>query len=138
MEVVIVLLILGVLAVVAAPSFMDLGDQATDRGLRKTLRTIRDAIDLYKAETGEWPGASTGTAGVFKDDVKPYLRKDKFPPVPVGPKKGNAQVRMRNAGVPLSGNPTPNRGWKYDYTTGEFIVNFNGFSSDGVTRYEDF
>ena len=47
-------------------------------------------------------------------------------------------MRVVNAGAPLSANGTPVKAWKNDYTTGEFNLNDNGISSDGVTSYEDF
>ena len=137
-ELVVVVLILGILAAVAAPKLLSTSGEATDNGLRQTLSVVRDAIELYSVDNGgALPGASDGTPPTFKSDLDPYLL-GRFPVAPIGPAKGGNRVRMMNAGMPLSGNPNPARAWKYDYTTGEFIFNYNGMSSDGVTSHEDF
>ncbi len=137
-ELVVVVLILGILSAVAAPKLPSTSGEATDNGLRQTLSVVRDAIELYSADNGgALPGASDGKPPTFKSDLDPYVR-GRFPVGPVGPAKGDRRVRMINAGVPLTGVAAPIRAWKYDYTTGEFLFNYNGVSSDGVTRYEEF
>ena len=138
MEVVVVVLILAVLAAVAVPAVLHKSDEAIDNGLRQTLAVIRDAVALYAANnSGAWPGSSNGTQATFKSNVDPYLRGP-FPVGPVGPAKGDNRVRMRSNGVPLSGPSNPGRAWRYDYTTGELIYNYNGVSHDGVTKYDEF
>lgn len=136
-EIVVVILILGILAAIVAPKLADTGGTATDNGLRRTLSVIRRAIERYKAENGDFPGASDGTETTFKSDLAPYLRGP-FPASPVGPKKGTNRVRMRYNTAPLSGNSSPGRAWKFDYVNGDFINNFDGLSTDGVTPYDDF
>jgi prepilin-type N-terminal cleavage/methylation domain-containing protein len=137
-ELVIVVLILGILAAVAVTKVLNTSGDATDNGLRRTLFVVRDAIELFRAENGgALPGGSDGDPKTFKSDLATYIR-GRFPKAPIGPAKGDDRVRMMNAGVPLSGMANPARAWKYDYTTGEFIFNYNAISSDGVTSYEDF
>lgn len=137
-ELLIVVLVLAILAAVAVPRLGGLAEQATDSGLRQTLAVIRKAIQRYSIDNGgALPGASNGNSGRFKTDLAPYLR-DEFPAGPIGPAKGDRRVRMKNLGDPLDGGSNPGRAWRYDYTTGEFIYNWNGVSSDGVTRYEEF
>ena len=51
-ELVVVIMILGILAAVAAPKLLNTAKTATDNGLRQTLSIIRDAIELYAAENG--------------------------------------------------------------------------------------
>jgi prepilin-type N-terminal cleavage/methylation domain-containing protein len=129
-ELVIVVLILGMLAAVAAPRVLSNSETAADNGLRQTLSVMRDAIDLFSVNNdGTWPGASDGTEATLKSDLAPYLRGP-FPTTPLGPAAGDNSVDMKSDGVPLSGQDNPTRGWRYDYTTGEFIINYNGISSD--------
>lgn len=137
-ELTIVVLILGVLAAIVVPKLFDHSDTAADDGLRQTLMVIRDAIDMYAVNNSNaWPGASDGRQATFKSDLEPYLC-GQFPVGTIGPPKGDGRVRMRSDGVPLSGNASPGRAWRYDYTTGEFIYNYTGTSSDGVTKYDEF
>lgn len=136
-EVLIVVLIIGLLSAVAAPKLMDNTTDARESNLRRTLAVVRNAIELYRSENGAFPGAD-GSPATFKSDLAPYLQSSSFPAAPLGPVAGNKQIRMKNDGVPLTGNPAPNRAWKFDYTTGEFIFNYYAISSDGSTNYEDF
>ncbi|MGD9634125.1 MAG: type II secretion system protein [Pirellulales bacterium] len=118
-ELVVVVMILGILAAVAAPKLLGTSGTATDNGLRQTLSVVRDAIERYAAENGgDFPGTNEAT---FKSAITPYLRGT-FPTCPVGNK--NANVDVTNAGVtPLGVNAGATTGWRYDYQTGEFIVN---------------
>lgn len=136
-ELVVVILILGILSATVAPRLFQQGRNAADVGLRRTLANIRDAIDLFAADNdGILPGAN-GNQNTFKNDLQPYLRGS-FPVAPVGPKKGTDGVDMEDEGDPLSGDDEPEDAWVYDYTTGEFLLNFDGLSSDGITRYDEF
>ena len=57
-ELVVVVMILGILAAVAAPKFLDTSATATDNGLKQSLGIVRDAIELYAADHGAaLPGA---------------------------------------------------------------------------------
>ena len=56
-ELVVVVMILGILAAVAAPKLLGTSGTATDNGLRQTLSVMRDAIERYAAENGgDFPG----------------------------------------------------------------------------------
>jgi prepilin-type N-terminal cleavage/methylation domain-containing protein len=150
-ELVIVVLILGILAAIVVPKVINNVADATDSGLRQTLSVLRDGIELFKAQhNGVLPGAVTdgtnaaGTGKCFrwhliyfsredgevsKTDrlnypLGPYLRAG-FPKAPLGPQKGKTGVKTGAAGVPLSGETTPMKAWKYDYTTGEVIFNYD-------------
>lgn len=136
-ELVVVVLVLGILASVATPKLFDSAGDARDSGLRQTLKVVRDANELYRASNdGAFPGAGGGSA-VFKTDLGPYIMA-RFPAAPVGPKDGARDVKVETAGTPLTGNSTPAKAWRYDKTTGEFILNFDGVSDDGVTPYDEF
>ena len=137
-ELVVVVLILGILAVIAAPIVISNSAEATDNGLRQTLSVVRGAIEMYRAENmGAFPGASDGNEATFKSDLAPYLRGP-FPAGPTGPAEGDDRIRMKSDGVPLDGHGDPNRAWKYDYTTGEFIFNYGKpTASDSSVNYDE-
>ncbi|GAA4472893.1 prepilin-type N-terminal cleavage/methylation domain-containing protein [Novipirellula rosea] len=116
-ELVVVVLILGILAAVAAPRMFDTAGNARDNATRQSLVVIRDAIDLYKAQTGDYPELST-----FTTDLKPYLQ-GAFPATQVGSNPGAGIV----AGTSPLETATAAGGWIYDESTGEFCVNDSGF-----------
>ena len=61
-ELVVVVMILGILAAVAAPKLLGTSGTATDNGLRQTLSVVRDAIERYAAENGgDFPGTDEAT-----------------------------------------------------------------------------
>lgn len=56
-ELVVVNMIVGILAAVAVPRFLDLSNDAAGGSLQQSLAVIRDAIDVYAAQhDGELPG----------------------------------------------------------------------------------
>ena len=135
-ELVVVILILGIVAAVAAPRLLDTSQCATDNSLRQSLAVTRDAIELYAAEHGgQLPGAD-GSPNTFEADIKGYVREPRIA-CPVGPAQ-NHLLKMTSGDVPISGQANPTKGWHYNYTTGQLIVNYNGISSDGVTPYDEF
>jgi len=118
-ELVVVVMILGILAAVAAPKLLGTSGTATDNGLRQTVSVVRDAIERYAAEHGgKFPGTTDAT---FKSELIPYLR-GAFPTCPVGTNKNNL-VDVVATGSPLGVNAGASTGWRYCYGTGEFIVN---------------
>ena len=133
-ELVIVVLILGVLAAIAAPRFYQTSQRATDNGLRQTLTVVRDAIAKFHSDNGSFPGAGVQEAK-FKSDLAPYLRGP-FPKCPVGAM--NDEVRIINSPSGISGLAAPAKGWAFNRKDGQFIVNYSGLSGDGVTSYDDF
>lgn len=117
-ELVVVVMILGILAAVAAPKLLGTSGTATDNGLRQTVSVVRDAIERYAAENGgDFPGTDEAS---FKAAIKPYLRGE-FPTCPVG--HNNASVDVTNVTTPLGVNAGATTGWRYSYGSGEFIVN---------------
>ncbi len=113
-ELVVVVMILGILAAVAAPKLLGTSGTATDNGLRQTLAVVRDSIERSAAENGgSFPGTDAAT---FVSELTPYLR-GQFPSCPVGANK-NANVAY-GATSTVSGT----EGWRFNSSTGEFIVN---------------
>lgn len=119
-ELIVVIIVLGIIAAVAAPRMFFTVTDARDGSMRKRLRLVRDAIDLYRAEHRALPG-DAGTQHDFKADLKGYLKR--FPRNPH--KDGSKVVKVYTAGTPLS-NVGGSAGWLYDNVKGEFIANSNG------------
>ena len=140
LELLIVVMIIGIIATIAAPKLLGTSQEATDNGLRQTLSVIRGAIDTYSADhEGDLPGAD-GQELTFINQVKPYLRGREFPACSVGPAKNNL-IRMVDGTAPVAntiGGTATSHSWVYKYETGDFHVNCLELSSDGATTYDTF
>ena len=123
-ELIVVVLLLGIIAAVAAPRMFNATTSARENAARAKLEIIRNAIELYYSQYNEYPGQSPPNQSTFKSDLSQYLRGP-FPTCDVG--NNNNDVRIQQTGNPLS--PSGNRGWSYDNSTGEFIINDSGYSS---------
>ena len=136
-ELVVVIMIIGILAAIAAPKVFSTTKTATDNSVRANLRVVRDAIDTYAAQNGGTLPGADGTQATFYANLQQYLRNNTaFPSSPVGAK--NNQVRMQTTGQPLAADASPTTGWAYDNVTGQFIANSTAICSDGVTAYSSF
>jgi len=113
-ELVVVVLILGILAAVAAPRLFDTANDARESGTKQSLAVVRDAIELYKSQNGSFPAVAT-----IATDLKPYI-KGQFPAVQIGANK-NANVVAATSPIttPVAGGA----GWAYDASSGEFVIN---------------
>jgi general secretion pathway protein G len=138
-ELVVVVMILGIIAAIAAPRLLSTSDTACDNSLRQTLTVIRDAIDKYAAENSALPGAD-GNEATFKSDLASYLRGNDFPACPVGDAANNVVRMQAGTGSIASGigGTAATHGWAYKYQTGDFHVNSTKTCSDGVTTYDQF
>ncbi len=58
-ELVVVVLILGIIAAVAAPKMFDVASDARQNSTKTSLFVLRDAIELYKAQNGNYPPAAS-------------------------------------------------------------------------------
>ncbi|MEM8945432.1 MAG: prepilin-type N-terminal cleavage/methylation domain-containing protein [Planctomycetota bacterium] len=127
-ELVVVILILGILAGVAAPKFFDTSAKANDNSARTTLAIIRDAIEIYTAENGGTPPRNSNEAN-FLTDIMPYIRGSVFPTCPAGENAGSNNILMGAATTPAGGE-----GWRYNVASnvGEFFIN-----SDDLTANQD-
>jgi general secretion pathway protein G len=113
-ELVVVVMILGILAAVAAPKLLGTSATAADNGIKETLSVVRDAIERYTAEHG---GALPGTdEATFKALLLPYLRV-----FPKSPLTNTDTVAIATT----SGTTTPTgaQAWMYNKADGTFIVN---------------
>jgi general secretion pathway protein G len=113
-ELVVVVMILGILAAVAAPKLLGTSSTAADNGLKETLAVVRDAVERYAAEHG---GALPGTdEATFKGLLLPYLRV--FPKSPLT--NTDTVAIAATAGTTT---PAGAQGWMYNKADGTFIVN---------------
>lgn len=117
-ELVVVILILGIIAAVAAPKMFDTAGDARNNSTRHSLAVVRDAIELHRAQNGSYPLAAS-----LATDLKPFL-KGPFPTSQVG--NINANVFASAADPIVVGGA--GEGWAYNETTGEFVINH----ADGI------
>ena len=139
-ELVVVVMILGILAAVAAPHLSGALQLAMDNGVKQTLSVIRAAIDQFEAQhNGTLPGAD-GNEATFKADLADYLRGNDFPACPVGEAKNNSVRLVAGSGTYAAGisATASTNSWVYEYQSGEFHVNSTTTSNDGVTTYDQF
>lgn len=119
-ELVVVIMIIGILAAIAAPKIFNTSQTATQNAARANLRVIRDALDTYAANNaGSFPASLT----VTPNPLAPYLRGGVIPNCPVGSGAGTATI-VAGTGSATS-PPTPNgtSAYMYDSTNGWFIIN---------------
>lgn len=121
-ELVVVVLVLGIVAGVAAPRLMDTSDAAKESAAATLVEQVRDQIDMYFAEHGEYP--ATLEAGWFRGQlVNPY---DPDHPTPLW---------IANSGNRYPTHKTLRSGscmW-YDRANGAFAVRVSPQESDAAT-----
>ena len=107
-ELVVVVMILGILAAVAAPKLLGTSKSASEQSLKQTLAVVRDAIERYAADhAGKLPGDPIRKLDL-KDDLKDYLRGE-FPKCPVG--KMDATIKITQTDTdPIAGRSDPDQG----------------------------
>ena len=101
-ELLIVIIIIAVLAAIAIPKFSNSSTRSKESSLRANLKLVRNAIDLFRADTGAYPAnmaglttlptsglnASAATCTIVATDWRgPYLQA-----VPVDPVSGSAMT----------------------------------------------
>lgn len=120
-ELVVVVLIVGILAAVAAPRMFNTASDARTNSTRASLVVIRDAIELHRAQRGTYPAFTTLAA-----DLKPFM-SGPFPSVQITSTNNNANVREFTGTGAFTATGT--QGWAYNATTGDFYVNHADGSS---------
>ena len=149
-ELLIVVIILAVLASVAIPQFSSSTDDAKSAALDSTLAEMRNAIELYYHQHGEYPsvnaaGGSFGAANTVDAftnqltkytnsngavvEVKssshkygPYLKKQSLP---VNPLDDSASLEILLSGN-ITATGTDAGGWWFDNVSGKFLANIAG------------
>jgi len=114
-ELVIVVLVLGIIAAVAAPKMFDTANDARDSASRQSLVVLRDAIELHRAQNGAYP-----TAGAINTALLPFLQGP-FPAPQAGTNQ-NATVAASTQN-PIVAVEAGTDGWAYNATTGEIRIN---------------
>lgn len=139
-ELLIVLVILGLVAALAIPQFSRASDETREQALRRTLATLRTAIDLYHADYGRYPGSSSesgdgsGSSAALLQQLahrnggKLYLR-DGLPASPVG--RGGGVEIVRGDALPAF-SPESHADWIYNCDTGYIVANSDAIGSDGL------
>lgn len=120
-ELVVVVLIMGIIASVALPKMATSTNTAKTNSAKQSLAVVRDAIELYRADTGSYPA----DAATLPTLLKPYL-KGPFPAAPMGTNAGSAAVAV---GTDPAAVVTGGAGWAYTVSTGDFYFN----DSSGLT-----
>jgi general secretion pathway protein G len=115
-ELVVVVMILGILAAVAAPKLLGTSSTASDNGLKQSLGVVRDSIERFAAEHGGALPGQAGTEAGLKTDLLPYLRM--FPKSPL-----TSTSTIEIATTAGSTAATGAKAWMYNKADGTFIVN---------------
>lgn len=150
-EILIVVLILGILAMVVVPAFSGASTQARETSLRETLHRYRTQVMLYRSQHATYPGYFNGNTSlaaevdVFREQLLsftsyagavsatktathtlgPYL-----PELPANPINGLSTVSIDAVGTTC---PTPDgsTGWIYQPTNGHVYANLTTRDRDG-------
>jgi prepilin-type N-terminal cleavage/methylation domain-containing protein len=139
-EVLIVVVIMAILAAAVIPRMSTSQTDANEALIRDHLRTIRMAIELYKAQHGGAPPptknhltTATDTAGNLSPTgppdgthpLGPYIKA-----YPQQPFSGSSNIRLiSHAMVNPTLAPPPGLGWAYQATTGRFWVDHSTYAS---------
>ncbi|MBU6176097.1 MAG: prepilin-type N-terminal cleavage/methylation domain-containing protein [Planctomycetes bacterium] len=108
-ELVVVVLIVGILAAVAAPRMFNTSTKAKESATKASLSVVRNAIELYNSEQGKYPASAAALPTVLATYIKG--------PFPINPYNSSAAVAEGTAAT------ANGEGWVYDKDTGNFWVN---------------
>ena len=128
--------IICVLVAISIPIYGTITAQDRDSDAKEALLLVRDAICIYSAENdGASPGAD-GSEETFRRDLLKHLQT-RFPSCPVGAAREKRGVEMVADKAAMRGELRPKKAWRYNYVSGEFIINFAGpLKSDPETTYD--
>ncbi len=153
-EVLIVVVILGILALVVVPKFSNASQQARENALRESLRLLRTQITLYAEQYGDVaPGYDYESPAAtlpdddedFIDQLTKYTSRDGeddeafsdecnlgpyLPQIPVNPFNGKSRIRFTDSDMnPSSGGEY---GWTYNPATQQIVADLPGLDGSGV------
>lgn len=125
-ELVIVLILLGILAAVAVPKFLDLQDEAKKNAIKGSVASVRSAINIYyanatlKNKTTKFPPSKTV--------LLTLMQNGKLPDNPLANMgdKSDVSVGTTAFGSCTAADGTAKVGWVYNTTTGQFWSNWGG------------
>lgn len=121
-ELIVVIIILGILAGVAIPVYVNMSSEAKESASKAALGSLRSAINLSYSQSALTTGGSptypaTITGALFQDGK-----------IPENPVNNLATVQAWN-GVAAADNAT---GWQYNSATGIIRMNTTGNDSGGT------
>lgn len=128
-ELVVVIMIIGILAAIAAPKIFSTSQTANQNAARANLRVIRDALDTYAANNGgSFPASTLLVTG--NNPFTQYLRNGVFPNCPIGQNANKNSVSSASSGPGLA-PPTDASGnaYVYDQSQGWIIINDPNYST---------
>ncbi|MGB7345690.1 MAG: prepilin-type N-terminal cleavage/methylation domain-containing protein [Pirellulaceae bacterium] len=127
-EMVIVILILGIIAAVAAPRMFDTATTAEENTTRQQLQVMRNAIEMYRARDGVYPLAND------LPNAMSTMLNGPFPSPSVGTHRNDAAVYYDTSSDPATdvavsaGSPG---GWAYKPANGTLRLNVAPTEGDG-------
>jgi prepilin-type N-terminal cleavage/methylation domain-containing protein len=157
-EILIVVIILGILAVMIIPQFSSATQSARASMLMDDLRVMRTQLEVFKAQhNGVPPGFPNGdstktpTEAVMLDHVTkssnqagataaintpgypygPYMRE-----IPANPLNGKSSVRVIQASEALPNSPADQYGWIYQPSTMTFKSDCLGTDNNGTPYFD--
>ena len=124
-ELVIVLILLGILAAVAVPKFVDLQKDAKKSGVKGAIASVRSALNVYYANK-----AIKGGGPLQYPQDKPSLKAavGAIPENPLATMGQKDDVDVGSYTYPdcSAADGTAKVGWRYNPTTGQFWSNWGG------------
>ncbi len=119
-EMVIVILILGIIAAVAAPRMFDTATTAEENTTRQQLAVLRNAIEMHRARDGTYPALNQLPVEMAK------MLNGPFPSPSVGTARGKTGVyydATTTADVAVVADATEDAGWAYKPLNGTLKLN---------------
>ncbi len=117
---VIVILILGIIAAVAAPRMFDTATTAEQNTTRQQLAVLRNAIEMYRARSGIYPPVNQ------LPDAMAAMLNGPFPAPSIGSVRDDATVYYdtdMDTTTAVSPNESSAGGWAYKPANGSLKLN---------------
>ncbi len=122
-EMVIVILILGIIAAVAAPRMFDTATTAEENTTRQQLAVLRNAIEMYRARSGIYP-PNTKLPLAMEG-----MLNGPFPAPSIGTARGDSGVYYdldADTTVTVVPDAAQDGGWAYKPANGTLKLNVDG------------
>ena len=119
-EMVIVILILGIIAAVAAPRMFDTASTAEENTTRQQLGVLRNAIEMHRAQNGTYPASGDLVTAMGA------MLNGPFPSPNIGTARGNVNVYYdpdTDSAVAVAPDTTEDAGWAYKAANGSLKLN---------------
>ncbi|WP_419189865.1 type II secretion system protein GspG [Stieleria marina] len=125
---VIVILILGIIAAVAAPRMFDTATTAEENTTRQQLQVLRNAIEMYRARDGAYPLANQLPTAMST------MLNGPFPAPSIGSHRGDAEVYYdpdTDSSTEAAPSASSSGGWAYKPANGSLKLNVTATDGDG-------